>query len=63
MTDVPRVRYFVIDSTTGLTFHNFFSEESAREAVARMGGDYHLGKEFVDDENLPAPFKEEEYHG
>lgn len=63
MNDVPRVRYFVIDSTTGLTFHNFYNEEAAREAVARMGGDYHLGKEIVGDDGLPQPFKEEEYHG
>jgi len=63
MTDAPRMRYFVIDSTTGLTFHNFCSEESARESCARMGGDYHIGREPVNDKNLPIPFKEGEYHG
>jgi hypothetical protein len=65
MTDneLPRVRYFVINSTTGLTFHNFYDEEQAMEAVARMGEDYHIGREFVTDTGTPLPFKEGEHHG
>jgi len=63
MTDVPRMRYFVIDSTTGLTFHNFFDEGAAMEACMRMKGDYHIGRELVDEKNASLPFKEEEYHG
>ena len=63
MSDTPRVRYFVIDSTTGLSFHNFFSKQDALEASMRMEGDYHIGKEYVNNNGTPAPFKEEEYHG
>ena len=59
----PTVRYFVVDSTTGLTLHNFYDEEQALEAVARMGGDYHLGREIVTDDGIPLPFTEGEYSG
>jgi len=60
MDDVPRLRYFVIDSTTGLTFYNFFDEGDAMEACMRMKGDYHIGRGFV---GTPLPFKEGEHHG
>jgi hypothetical protein len=62
-TTPPTVRYFVIESTTGLTFHNFYDELSAMEAVARMGGDYHLGREIVTNDGMPLPFTEGEYNG
>jgi len=62
--DIPTLRYFVVDSTTGLSYHNFGDEDSAREAVARMGGDFHLGREPVSRDKLePQPHKEGEYHG
>ena len=60
-TTPPTVRYFVIESTTGLTFHNFYDELSAMEAVARMGGDYHIGREIVTNDGMPLPFTEGEY--
>jgi len=63
VSDIPQVRYFVIDSATGLSFHNFFSKQDALEASMRMEGDYHIGKEYVNNNGTPAPFKEEEYHG
>lgn len=63
MSDIPRVRYFVVESTTGLTFHNFYDEEQAMEAVARMSGDYHIGREIVANNGTPLPFKEGEYSG
>jgi len=28
-----------------------------------MKGDYHIGRELVDEKNASLPFKEEEYHG
>jgi hypothetical protein len=33
------------------------------EAVARMGEDFHIGREFVTDTGTPLPFKEGEHHG
>jgi len=63
MNDAPRVRYFVTDCESGLTIHNFFDKQDALEASVRMKGTYHIGKEFVDDNGTPLPFKEEEYYG
>jgi len=55
MADKPRyrVRYCLIDSETGLTIHNFFSEEKAREATVRMTGSYHIAQEVLDENNMP----------
>jgi hypothetical protein len=48
-----KVRYCLIESETGLTFHNFFSEEQAREATIRMGGNYHIAQEILDENGIP----------
>ena len=48
-----KVRYCLIDSETGLTFHNYFSEEQARESMIRMSGNYHIAQEILDEHNIP----------
>ena len=48
-----KLRYCLVDSETGLTFHNFFSEEQAREATIRMSGNYHIAQEILDENNMP----------
>ena len=48
-----KVRYCLVDSETGLTFHNYFSEEQARESMVRMSGNYHIAQEILDENNMP----------
>ena len=48
-----KLRYCLVDSETGLTFHNYFSEEQARESMARMSGNYHIAQEILDEHNIP----------
>ena len=48
-----KVRYCLIDSETGLTFHNYFSEEHARESMLRMSGNYHIAQEILDEDGIP----------
>ena len=48
-----KVRYCLIDSKTGLTFHNYFSEEQARESMVRMSGNYHIAQEILDENGIP----------
>jgi len=48
-----KVRYCLVDSETGLTFHNYFSEEQARESMVRMNGNYHIAQEILDEHNMP----------
>ena len=48
-----KVRYCLVDSETGLTFHNYFSEEQARESMVRMSGNYHIAQEILDENGIP----------
>jgi len=48
-----KLRYCLVDSETGLTFHNYHSEEQARESMARMSGNYHIAQEILDENNMP----------
>jgi len=47
------LKYCLIDSETGLTFHNYHSEEQARESMARMSGNYHIATEMMDENGMP----------
>lgn len=48
-----KLRYCLVDSETGLTFHNYFSEEQARESMLRMSGNYHIAQEMLDEHGIP----------
>jgi len=47
------LKYCIVDSETGLTFHNYFSEEQARESILKMNGNYHIAQEMLDEHGIP----------